>query len=350
MKLKSIVMTAAIATGVAASLGGGRIASACSLIFWSDNGQAVVAGRTMDLYIDDKPRLVYMPRGIARTGVAQGKAARWSSKYASAVMTGLDAATSDGMNEAGLSAHLLYLHGTEHEPADDRPGVSNLLWAQFVLDNYATVAEALEGLKQVRIVSSIAQGRDWPLHLSMEDATGDSAVLEFVGGKLVVHHGKDVTVMTNEPPLDEQLANLKRYKLFGGALAMPGDIDPMSRFVRASSYLKTLPKPVDTAEAVGHLAGVVRTVAVPFGAVDTSGGESTDSWPTRWATVSDHTHKTYYVMPVDTPNVIWVDLTKLNPDSKTFLALDPHDMKLGGEVSAKFTAFGSTDTAFPPAP
>ena len=104
-------------------------------------------------------------------------------------------------------------------------------------------------------------------------------MLEFVKGRLVVHHGKDITVMTNEPTLEEQLANLKRYKLFGGSLSMPGDIDPMSRFVRASSYLKTLPKPADTREAVGQLAGIARNVSVPFGALDTSGGEATDTCP-----------------------------------------------------------------------
>ncbi|MEP9350306.1 linear amide C-N hydrolase [Xanthobacter sp. KR7-225] len=349
MNFKITFLTLSIAAGVAACVvDASQMAMACSLILWNTNGQAVVAARTMDLYLDDKPRLVYLPRGITRRGVADANAATWTSKYASAAMTALDAATSDGINEAGLSAHLLYLHGAEHEPVDQRPGVSNLLWPQFVLDNFGTVAEALDGLKKVRIVSVEAHGREWPLHLAIEDASGDSAVLEFVGGKLVVHHGKDVTVMTNEPPLDEQLVNLKRYKLFGGTLAMPGDIDPMSRFVRAASYLKTLPKPSGTNEALGHLAGVVRTVAVPFGAVDTSGGESADAWPTRWATLSDHTNKVYYVMPVNSPNVFWVDLAKFNPDSREILAVDPYAAGQSGDISASLKSFGSIDKAYPP--
>lgn len=334
----------------AAWLAPGTWAEACSLILWNTNDQAVVAARTWDLYLDEKPRLVYLPRGIVRRGVAEADAAQWTSKYASTVLTAFDAGAGDGMNEAGLSAHLLYLHGTEYEPADQRPGVSNLQWAQFVLDNYATVADALEGLKTVRIVSKEALGREWPVHLAIEDASGDSAVLEFVKGKLVVHHGKDVTVMTNEPALDEQLANLKRYKLFGGDLAMPGDVDPLSRFVRAASYLKTLPKPANTSEAVSHLAGVARNVAVPFGAVDTSGSGATDSWPTRWATVVDLTHKVYYVMPVNSPAVIWVDMSKLNPQSSDILAVDPYDTRLSGDVSAQLKSFSSVQKPFPPSP
>jgi penicillin V acylase-like amidase (Ntn superfamily) len=348
MKTRSILIAATIAASATLSLGGGREAAACSLIFWNDNGQAMVAARTMDLYISDEPRLVYLPRGIARTGAKVPNAERWTSKYASVGLTALDAATSDGVNEAGLSVHLLYLHGSVHEPVDQRPAVSNALWPQFVLDNYKTVAEALDGLQKVQIVSARVHDREWPLHLSIEDSTGDSAVLEFVDGKLVVHHGKDVTVMTNEPPLADQLVNLKRYKEFGGTLAMPGDIDPLSRFVRASSYLKTLPKPASTREAVGMITGVLRSVAVPFGAADTSGGESTDSWPTRWGTVTDHTHKVYYVMPVGGPNVYWVDLAKLAPTSKKILALDPHDPTLVGEVSSRFETFGPTSKAFPP--
>ncbi len=351
MRAKLISAAAAAVVAAAAScLGFGASAKACSLILWNDNGQAVVAARTWDLYMVDGARLVYLPRNIARRGIAEGNAAQWTSKFASAVLTAFDAGASDGMNEAGLSAHLLYLHGSEHETSDTRPAVSNLHWAQYALDNYATVAEALDGLKTVQIVSSKAAGREWPLHLAIEDATGDSAVLEYVGGKLVVHHGKDVTVMTNEPTLDEQLANLKRYKLFGGNLPMPGDVDPASRFVRATSYLKTLPQPANTYEAVSRLAGIARNVAVPFGAHDTSGSDSVDTWPTRWATVVDLTDKVFYVMPVNSPAVFWVDFGKLDAKSSEILALDPYDIRLSGDVSAQLKSFASVQKPFPPAP
>ncbi len=299
--------------------------------------------------MDDKPRLVYLPRGIARRGANVDGAARWTSKYASIAVTGMDAASDDGLNEAGLGAHLLYLHGSEHEPADPRPAVSNLIWAQYALDNFATVAKALEGLKQVQVVSRVAAGREWPLHLALEDASGDSAIVEYIGGKMVIHHGKEFTVMTNEPAMDEQLANLKRYKLFGGDLAMPGDIDPMSRFVRASSYLKTLPAPADDREAAGYLAGLIRNVAVPFGAPDTSGSVSADAWPTRWATLTDHSHRRYFFLPVHSPNVFWVDMAKFDPASSTILAVDPYAVDLSGEISSQLKSYASIQSEYPPA-
>lgn len=350
MGAKLIFAALGFLAAAAACLEFGASARACSLILWNTNEQAVVAARTWDLYVDEKPRLVYLPRGIARRGAAEGNAAQWTSKFSSAVLTAFDAGSGDGMNEAGLGAHLLYLHGTEYEPTDARPAVSNLWWAQYALDNYATVAETLAGLKTVRIVSNKALGREWPVHLALEDASGDSAVLEFVKGKLVVNHGKDVTVMTNEPTLDEQLVNLQRYKLFGGNLAMPGDVDPASRFVRAASYLKTLPKPANIYEAVSHLAGVARAIAVPFGALDTSGGGAVDVWPTRWATIVDLTHKIFYVMPINSPAVFWVDFAKFDAKSSEILAVDPYDVRHSGDVSAQFESFASVQKPFPPAP
>ena len=145
--------------------------------------------------------------------------------------------TSDGLNEHGLAVHLLYLHDTKYEARDQRPALPNALWAQYVLDNCRTVVESLAKLRNVQIVSvSTAGGRQWPLHLAIEDAGGDSAIVEFVDGKEVVHHGKQFTVMTNEPPLQQQLENLAKYKPFGGKRTLPGDIDPASRFVRAATF------------------------------------------------------------------------------------------------------------------
>jgi choloylglycine hydrolase len=326
-------------------------ASACSRILWEAGGQAIMAARTWDLFMDEKPRLLYLPRGMARRGgVTDGAEAHWTSRYASLGLSAFDAGTSDGMNEAGLSVHLLYLDGSEFEAEDSRPAISNLIWAQYVLDNYPTVSDALEGLKTVRVASKKAAGHEWPIYLVLEDKSGDSGVVEFVKGRMVVHHGKEFAVTTNEPPLDEHLADLKRYKLFGGALPMPGDIDPSSRFVRAASYLKTLPKPADYREAVGYLLGVSRNVAVPFGAVNTSSTAAADTWPTRWATVSDLSHRRYFVLPTQSPNLFWVDLGNLDPNGKNVLGVDPYGEGLNGDISKRLKVFAPASVSYPPTP
>jgi len=149
--------------------------------------------------------------------------------------------------------------------------------------------------------------------------------------------------MTNEPAYDLQLANLKRYKLFGGDLAMPGDVDPLSRFVRASSYLKTLPKPKSYVEAIAGINSVIKTTMVPFGAEDTSGNETADSWATRWITLSDLTNKIYYFSSTQAPNIVWIDFKNIKfTQGSPVLSIDPTGIDLIGEVSGKLKPSGAS--------
>lgn len=335
MKLHHALVGAAV---LAAALAPQR-AVACSRIFWNDNDQAKVVARTVDLFRSDEARIVVYPRGIERTGAEnEPNALRWKSKYGSVAVTAFGAATSDGMNEKGLSANLLYLDQTQYPPRGDGPVLSNYLLAQYMLDNFATVNEALEAMSGFQIVAPILADREWPLHLSIADASGDSAIIEFIGGKRVVHHGKQYQVMTNEPAYDIQLANLKNYKLFGGERSMPGDIDPLSRFVRAASYLKTLPAPKDVAGAVAGVYSVARTVAVPFGAEDTSSSVTTDTWPTLWFGIADLTHRVYYFQSTTSPNLFWVDLASVPLDEGSPVRdVDAYDTSLTGGIANRLT-------------
>jgi penicillin V acylase-like amidase (Ntn superfamily) len=314
-------------------------ANACSRVFSNDNGIAMVIGRTMDLYMDDKPALELRPRGQAGGGflaVDDANPLTWTSRYGSVGIQSLNQAVSDGMNEKGLDANLLYLSGAHYEARDmKRPGLSNLKLVDYVLANFSTVSEVLAALATVQVVPDKAAGREWPLHLSVADASGDSAVIEFIDGRLVVHHGKQVQVLTNEPPLDIQLANLKRYKAFGGVESMPGDINPEARFVRASAFLRTLPKPKTDLEVLAGVYQVMKTVSAPAGAQDTAGGGHEDAWPTRWTTLADVTDGSYYFQSADNPYPVWVELKRLNLKAgEPTRLMDLKPGALSGDVSA----------------
>ena len=244
-------------------------------------------------------------------------------------------AVSDGMNEQGLSAHLLYLTSAIYAQRNLAiPAISNALLAQYLLDNFKTVAEALQGLQQVQVVSMPVFGREWPVHLSMEDASGDSAIIEFTDGKMNVYHSPKNNIMTNEPAYPIQLKNLTRYQSFGGTLPLPGDTDPLSRFVRVSTYLKTLPFAKTPIEAIANVLSVIRTATVPFGAIDTSGNKTTDAWSTRWLSIADLTHKIYYFNSMTTPNIVWLYLTQLNfSKNAPVLSVDPNAIHYVGDLS-----------------
>ncbi len=309
---------------------------ACTTIFWNDNKLAKVVARSMDLYTSDLPQLVVNPRGMARDGGVEVNPLKWVAKYGSVVVTAFNTDTaSDGMNEEGLSVHLLYLDKTKYPARDAKlPGLANTMWAQYFLDNFKTVNEAVAESKNLQIVFKVVNGREWPIHLAMEDVSGDSAIIEYIDGKMDIYHGKQYTVMTNEPAYHIQLENLKRYQTFGGTLALPGDVDPLSRFVRGAFFLKTLPAPKSRVEAIAGVLSVIRTDAVPFGAVDISGNETTDAWPTRWITVADLSNKVYYFNSTTSPNIVWIDFSYLDlKQGARQLTIDPTNLKLVGEIS-----------------
>ena len=108
-------------------------------------------------------------------------------------------------------------------------------WAQYVLDNHATVAEAVADLRKenFRVQTVVLPtGRPANMHLAMSDPTGDSAVFEYVKGKLVIHHGKQYKVMTNSPTYDKQLAIMEYWKEAGGLNEVPARHLPRRRPLR----------------------------------------------------------------------------------------------------------------------
>ena len=75
--------------------------------------------------------------------------------------------------------------------------------------NYATVAEAVDALSKepfAILAPTLPNGAVAVLHLAISDATGNSAIFEYIDGKLVIHHGKQYAVMSKSPAYNQQLA------------------------------------------------------------------------------------------------------------------------------------------------
>lgn len=296
----------------------------------------------MDWKLELATNLWSLPRGVRRDGRVGANSVEWTAKYGSVVATGYDICTTDGLNDAGLSANLLWLAESEYPAYDgSRPGLSVAAWAQYMLDNYATVADAVAVLKTgpFDVVTDGVPGENRlaTLHLSLSDATGDSAIVEYVGGKQVIHHSRDYQVMTNSPIFDQQLAVNAYWEQLGGTVMLPGTNRAADRFARASFYVNAIPKVEDPKIALASVLSVVRNVSVPFG-ISTPNEPNISS--TRWRTVAHHTRKLYFFESALTPNVFWVDLNKLDlsdgaPVRKLDLGRDESNT-FAGESSAEF--------------
>jgi penicillin V acylase-like amidase (Ntn superfamily) len=166
----------------------------CTRTLYVGHDNTVITGRNMDWKEDMFSNLWVFPGGIQRDGAAGPRSLQWTSKYGSVVVSGYEAGTADGMNEKGLVASLLYLAESDYgKPDGGRPFLSIAAWPQYVLDNYATVAEGVNALSSEPfqlLAPALPNGAAATLHLAISDATGDSAIFEYVSGKLTIHHGR----------------------------------------------------------------------------------------------------------------------------------------------------------------
>lgn len=326
-------------------------ALACTRTLYVGEGNLVLTGRNMDWREDMSSNLWVFPAGMKRNGAAGPKSAEWTSKYGSVVVSGYEAGSTDGMNEKGLVANLLYLAESQYpKPVQGKPYISLSTWVQYALDNFATVAEAVEALRADPfnvLAPTLPNGAPSTLHLSLSDASGDSAILEYVNGKLVIHHGKQYVVMTNSPIYSEQLALNAYWEGIGGLTFLPGTNRAADRFARASfllgaiprgkdqNYIKGVPQQSFTFQAVASVMSVMRAVSVPLG-ITTPDQPNISS--TLWRTVSDQKNLVYYFDSATRPNTFWVSFDRL--DLKPGAAVKKLTIQNGevfsGEVAGDF--------------
>ena len=246
----------------------------------------------------------------------------------------------NGINESGLAAHTLWFDLADYGKRNDQlPGLSVSMWVQFALDNFANVQEAANYFQTqaLQIIPFTIPGinQNAPLHLVLDDASGDSAIIEYLAGVVQIHHDKSYVVATNEPSYSEQLINLKNYRGLGGDKQLPGTLSPQDRFVRGSYYLAHLPKPNTIAEQIGEMKSVLNSMAEPF---EKKSETTLDPIPTIWYVISDLTHRTYYFQDINRMNMIWADLDQFNlAPNAPVLKLDlVHQDDLVGNVTKQF--------------
>jgi penicillin V acylase-like amidase (Ntn superfamily) len=289
-------------------------AIACTRAIYAGPNDMVITRRSNDWVGSQSSNLWVYPRGMSRDGGGPG-AITWTSKHGSITTAGWDIATIDGMNEKGLSANALYLAESDYgKPAanDRRKPLSLTAWAQFVLDNYATVSEAVESLRQEPfyiIGLALPSGHAGVAHLSISDPSGDSAIFEYVGGKLVIHHAKRYKVMTNSPTFDQQIALNAYWETIGGQTFLPGTNRASDRFVRASYYMDTVKKTDDTNESLATALSVIRSVSVPVG-ISTPGEPNVAA--TQWRTMADQKNMVYFFESAFSPYLFWIELKNLD--------------------------------------
>ncbi|MBN9448975.1 MAG: choloylglycine hydrolase family protein [Bosea sp.] len=329
---------------LAASMLTSQAASACTsfLIPTSDNG--AVYGRTMEFGFELESRAMMIPRNykLASSGADGKPAASWTSKYAAVGLNALGVtALVDGMNEKGLVGGILYFPGFagyadagKSDPAKSLAPWDVLTWA---LTNFATIAEVKAALEGMAVIGVEQQQMKMvpPVHYTLHDASGASLVIEPIDGKLKLYDNP-LGVMTNSPPFDWHLNNIRNYvkmspvaadplkiggktfEPFGqgsGLLGIPGDPTPPSRFIRALGYAASAKQQPDGPQTVRLVEHIMNNFDIPIGFINSAakGGELEY---TQWTSVADLRARKYYIKGYRDQVLRMVDLSSFDLDAK----------------------------------
>lgn len=220
------VFTAAVLAAALALCAAG--AAACTLFCLCGPG-GPVCGQNLDWPVGTGA-VVVNPRGLQRESAC---GAAWIAAHGSVAFAmfgpGLPLG---GMNERGLVVAQASFGPSEY-PRPAGVVLNEFEWIQYVLDRCATVGEALAALDSVSVSPVLAR-----LHYLVADRGGEAAVVEFLGGRTVVHAGGDLPVaaLVNNA-YAVSLKHLSRHRGFGGDLEAPAGEDSPSRFVRVAGAL-----------------------------------------------------------------------------------------------------------------
>jgi choloylglycine hydrolase len=332
------------------------VSLACTSFLLPGSDGGFVYGRTLEFGMDIKSQGIAVPRNHAMQGTGidgtAGSGLKWSTKYAAfgASALGLPIIV-DGMNEKGLAGGMLYLPGIseyqEVSPSESANSIASYEMLVYALTNFATVDEAREGFRAIKVNRS--PQKDFkgvvPLHLTLHDARGKSLVIEYIGGELQISDNP-TSILTNAPQFSWHLTGLGNYAGLstsdpkpmqvgdakygppssgGGMMGLPGDFSSPSRFVRAFFMKENAPKNMTTREQVGTAFHFLNNFDIPPGLVSLSsgfGGSSGGYEITYYAAVSDLKNKVFYIRTHDNPTIQSIEMANLDLDAKAIRVFD----------------------------
>ncbi len=322
------------------------IANACTSFVIKTQDGSPIYGRTMEWgAFDLQAELVLVPRNLSFTSElgAGKKGMIWKNKYGFVAINAVKKPfVTDGMNETGLTMGVLYFPGfakyQQLKVGEESISMNNVELSAYILGQFETVDEIREALPKIRVIHNKdidkVFGAPSPLHLIVTDNTGASIVIEYVGGILKIHDNK-VGVMTNSPDYEWHILNLRNYpqlRAFGysqemkiqgvsltpfgagsGMLGLPGDVTPVSRFVRAVAFTQTLITPKNVEAGINEAGRILNNFDIPRGLVRE--GKSPENYHlnfTQWSTIGDIKNKRYYWWTEHNRRMRMVDLKKLS--------------------------------------
>lgn len=298
--------------------------------FCLDQGNQLVVGYNMD-WIDEQGSIFVNKRNVSKTallylGSTDCQPVTWTSKYGSVTFTFVGREFPlCGMNEAGLVINVLRLLSSQYPPSDSRQCISATQWIQYHLDNFAAVEEVIASDSHMRILPPPSKEGD--AHYFICDRSGNCAVIEFLDGTMVYYtkNTMPAKVLSNDR-YGECIADLDKYKSWGGDMPIPQGSGWRDRFVKAAdmviNYESKKSKSVfDYAFKI--LADVKWSMPVV----------------TQWSIVYDLKKLRIRYHTIDNKHMRYFDLKAFNFSCKTPVKFLDINAALSGDVTKNFTDY-----------
>ena len=318
---------------------------ACTGITLKVDGKKAVFARTLEFSKNAfKYDIALIPRNYKFTGTTPDKrpGLKWKAKYGHVafVISG-DTHVFSGLNEAGLAYNTFYLPGyTEYQkyiPEMADKTIAPIELGSWILSNFSTIKEVRDNIKNIKVTNVIFSALRFvpPLHAAVIDKKGDSIVIEYIKGKLRIFNNT-YGVITNAPNFDWHITNVKNYinlkpeninpvKIDGkiikglgcgsGALGLPGDLTPPSRFIRALFMSVNSAKCTSADEAVFRAFHILNNFDIPEGTVIEKFNNKWVPETTQWTSATDFINLRFYFHLHDNRQVRMIDLKELNFNS-----------------------------------
>jgi choloylglycine hydrolase len=299
---------------------------------------STVVGRSLEFPTNMPTALAALPSDHAGQGTAcggqDGKAWKATHGIVGMCAFGNPQMLLDGMNDAGLSAHLLYMPGgycTYQSFRGDGSDLAEVDLIAYLLGSCSTLAEVKTAMQGMNVWGfDPGMGFPPPIHCLVHDTDSSIAIEFHPQGWNVIDN--PIGVGTNAPYMDWHLTNLNNYvgaantnpekvavagesfQALGqgqGLLGLPGEMTAVARFVRAAAMVMLSDQPKDGKEAeqftmhvlnaFDMVPGIVKESFGPAGIVDEV---------TVWDTIANLTGKRYAYRTVTDPTWYVVDLAK----------------------------------------
>jgi choloylglycine hydrolase len=298
-------------------------ARACSTFELMKGGE-LLYGHNLNQPGMDVPGLVFInKRGVFKIGRSWSEMSTpersdpstlsWISRYGSVTFSTFGRDMPDGgFNEAGL--YIWEMNDeTEYPRNDTLPKLVQMNWMQYVLDNFATLDEAVASASAIEIGG-------WGWHYFVSDHQGRCASIEFIHGAVVVHRGEAMPVpgLFNEPYARE-LEVAREFKGFGGFYEPDLDDRKVPRFVKTAVMIRDYEPSRDAVEYGRMMLDRLQVNESP-----------------KWSVLVDARRKVVHFKTARNPSwkhfsLAWCDYSNATP----VLVLDM-DQKQGGDVARRF--------------